>query len=373
MLISHQWPVITATRKAVSALDIARNNDLDPMLHRLREVLRSDCILAATVSAHGEAQVIGSVGSHQADIVQHVTSLTDLRPCGSSRRRIAGPFASEREASSPDIVLTRVAEADSSVLSIKVPAGLHTTIAIIAVRRTPRTSFSSNDERVLQRYADWVGDYIAMWWKLHEGEQRRIGLERALDQVGLAMIMLDCDGRTVGTNGAAQQLLRAGDGLIAVGATLSAAILEDAVRLHSAIGHALIGPMHDARAPVLTIRRKRRRPLVVAVLRVAADPRPGETAIVLQVIEPDRDHDSAITATCTLFGFTGAEARLAKLLVRGATLAEAAAALRIQMPTARTYLKQAFAKSGTNRQAALVQVLLSSLPYPNAETVLTAV
>ncbi len=275
--------------------------------------------------------------------------------------------------SRPEIVLTRIAEADSSVLSMKVSAGPYTNIAIIAVRRAPRTPFTSNDERVLQRYADWVADYVAMWWRLHEGEQRRIGLERALDQVGLAMIMLDRDGRAIGTNGAAHELLQMGDGLIAVGETLSASVLEDAVRLHSAIGHALVGPMRDARAPVLTIRRKRRRPLVIAVLRVAADPQPGETAIVLQVIEPDRDHDSAITATCTLFGFTGAEARLAKLLVVGATLAEAATALRIQMPTARTYLKQAFAKSGTNRQAALVQVLLSSLPYPNTKTVLTAV
>lgn len=363
MLISYQWPAIAATRKVSSGLIFSRNQELEAVLQRLQNLLKSDYVVAATIQTNAEINVIGSVGSHQDDAIDHLVSFVEpQRACGSYDRR-----------GSVQIVLVQAAETGGSILSLRLPVGAQMTVAIIAVRRACRSCFTSNDERALYRYADWVADYIALWWKLQIGEQRRVGLERALDQVGLAMIMLDRDGRKVGANAVAHDLLAAGDGLIAVGETLSAAVFDDAVRLHSAIGHALVGTMQGARAPVLTIRRKRRRPLVIAVLRVAADPEPGETAIVLQVVEPDRDHDSAITAACTLFGFTGAEVRLAKLLVRGASLAEAAETLRIQMPTARTYLKQAFAKSGTNRQAALVQTLLSSLVHPGCDTVLTTV
>lgn len=371
MLMSHPWPALTAACHSASPPSLARNTDLDPCLRRLQDCLKCDSVVAVDLMAPAVAAVIGCSNGSDFD-VDSLKKLLRARESYNALDRCAPLQAGAATAAAAQIVLAGHAERTTSILSFQVPAGPHTTITIIAMRHVSRPPFGANDERVLLRYADWVADHIAIWLRLRDGEQHRIGLQGALDQVGFAMIMLDRDGRTIGTNRAAQGLLAAGDGLIAVGEMLSAPMLEDAVRLHSAIGHALVGPLHGARAPVLTVRRKRRRPLVIAVLRVAAQPQAGETAIVLQVIEPDRDRDSAITANCTLYGFTGAEARLAKLLVSGASLAEAAAALRIQMPTARTYLKQAFAKSGTNRQAALVHVLLSSLVHPANDTVLTA-
>ena len=374
MLINHHWPTTSGARQPVISRKSEHHNDIAPILERLRQTLKSDYVVAATAAAGGGSAVVAWTGNAEGDPPHDLPGVFGHRhPLDVSDGRVALQTMGMIPIGSRQIALTRAAGSGDSLLTMRLPGGPHSTMIIAAGRRAPRSPFTASDERALQRYVDWVADYIAIWQRLHEEEQRRIGFERALDQVGLAIVRLDRDGRTIGTNAAARSLLDAGDGLIAVGETLSAIELEDSVRLHSAIGHALIGPVCRSRASVLSVRRKRRRPLAVAVIRVAADPQPGETAIVLQIVEPDRDHDAAITAACTLFGFTGAEARLAKLLVCGATLAEAAASLRIQMPTARTYLKQAFAKSGTNRQAALVQVLLSSLLHVSGGTVLNVV
>ena len=61
-----------------------------------------------------------------------------------------------------------------------------------------------------------------------------------------------------------------------------------------------------------------------------------------------------------LYGLTPAEERLASLLAAGETLAEAAEKLSIRMSTARGVLKAVFAKTGTQRQASLVNLVLAA-------------
>jgi DNA-binding CsgD family transcriptional regulator len=63
------------------------------------------------------------------------------------------------------------------------------------------------------------------------------------------------------------------------------------------------------------------------------------------------------------FGLTPAEARLALHLVAGETLRSAEVKLSISYETARTCLKSIFNKTGTCRQAELVIVILTALPF----------
>jgi DNA-binding CsgD family transcriptional regulator len=71
-----------------------------------------------------------------------------------------------------------------------------------------------------------------------------------------------------------------------------------------------------------------------------------------------RDTNDGLVA---LYGLTPAEARLASLLAAGWSLSEAAEKLSIQLSTARGVLKAVFAKTGTRRQASLVNVILAAL------------
>ena len=59
-----------------------------------------------------------------------------------------------------------------------------------------------------------------------------------------------------------------------------------------------------------------------------------------------------------LLELTAAEANLASLLCAGRSLADAADRLRIAAGTARSHLKSIFSKTGTNRQAALIALML---------------
>ena len=59
---------------------------------------------------------------------------------------------------------------------------------------------------------------------------------------------------------------------------------------------------------------------------------------------------------------SAAEARLAVLLCGGRTLSDAAQELAVSQETLKTQLASLFQKTGTNRQAELVRLLLSLNP-----------
>jgi len=72
-----------------------------------------------------------------------------------------------------------------------------------------------------------------------------------------------------------------------------------------------------------------------------------------------------------LFNLTRSEARLAMLLANGATLVEAAQQLNLTEGSVRVYSKRIFQKTGVNRQAELVRLLLKSvalLAEPDSST-----
>jgi DNA-binding CsgD family transcriptional regulator len=65
------------------------------------------------------------------------------------------------------------------------------------------------------------------------------------------------------------------------------------------------------------------------------------------------------------FHLTHAEARLVVHLVQGTSLKSSAEALGIRYETVRSYLKSAFLKTGTHRQAELVLRVFRAMSNPN--------
>ena len=61
-----------------------------------------------------------------------------------------------------------------------------------------------------------------------------------------------------------------------------------------------------------------------------------------------------------LFGLTESESRLASAIASGDSIDGAAESMGVTVSTARTYLKQVFAKTGTSRQGDLVRMVLTS-------------
>jgi DNA-binding CsgD family transcriptional regulator len=84
-------------------------------------------------------------------------------------------------------------------------------------------------------------------------------------------------------------------------------------------------------------------------------------ALTLSVTVLDTSPSPNAATIAAALGVTPAEANLCAELVRGLTVAAAAARLGIRMPTARSQLRSVFAKTETRRQAELM-ALLACLP-----------
>lgn len=361
--IGPKWPVLAPPAELLPSAKRRADSGLQALLRCLQHLLNANSVIALRSGGQRSAVVIGVVGQEpDPQAVNGYMSQLTTGANGSSETRLSLAGRNTWITVDSDPVIK------DSALLLQVPCDTDSSIVIVAVRHAPRPGFASVDQRAARQAVPWVGEFLTMWWELQRERKRSAGLQASLDQVGLPMIRLDCDAHVIGVNRAARALLAGDDGLKLVSDTLTAAKLEDDVKLQAAIRHVLAGGEPGASAPVLAIRRKDRRPLIVSVLRVPSGRRRGDTAVVLQVVEPELERSAALTAICILFGLTGAETRLATLLATGISLAEAATALRIQLPTARAYLRQAFDKTGTNRQAALVHLLMSSLMHPAPDT-----
>jgi len=180
-----------------------------------------------------------------------------------------------------------------------------------------------------------------------------------------AVILVDERGRVVRMNQRAAEIIAQGDGLMIQRDVLRGVRPTDTAALHRLIGeaaHSEAGGGCGAGIGLRLERPSRRWPLTVLVapLRIQGSPSNGDAAAAVFVNDPE--HAPALDAGMLRdwFGLTPAEARLAVVLAQGHSLAEALDRLGVGVNTARTQLKIIFGKTGTNRQAQLVRLLLSA-------------
>jgi DNA-binding CsgD family transcriptional regulator len=85
----------------------------------------------------------------------------------------------------------------------------------------------------------------------------------------------------------------------------------------------------------------------------------GAAAVIVCVTDTEAGVKLPEQRLRDLFGLTPAEARLA--LFEGATLNEAAESLKISRFTAQNHLARIFEKTGANRQATLIQLMMRAV------------
>ena len=212
------------------------------------------------------------------------------------------------------------------------------------------------DERAAQKLRGWIEPMLGLLWRAEHEHALRHGLARAMDRFDFGIVLLDADGLPRFSNARAQRLLDAGDGVRRVGKAIATADFDTTIRLQTAIRHDTEtgNGLH-----ILLLQRPRSRPLVAAVASLGTrDELRGVAVTALYLIDPDRDSRLMINALCRAHGLTPTESALTMHLVGGATVEDAANRMHVQTQTARAYLKQVFAKTGTHRQAELVRLLL---------------
>lgn len=212
------------------------------------------------------------------------------------------------------------------------------------------------------RLLPMVQPFFRLWSARARALAAGRGLAAALNSSDVATLLVDGEGRLMFANTAADRLLARNDGLRRAGAMLSGTRLADTIRLQASIEHVVHGDDTGGKAtPVVSLTRKAGRPLLAAIMPAErTGTRPGDAAAIVHVFDPDQDLEPLLAPVCRLYALSPVESRLASLLARGVAMADAAKAMHVQEQTARSYLKQVFLKTDTNRQAELVWLMLRS-------------
>lgn len=176
---------------------------------------------------------------------------------------------------------------------------------------------------------------------------------------GLALVT-GC-GRIEYANPTALALLRARDGLrLGTEARLESWDRAVSCQLRRLLATAAEAAPSNTTGRLLIPREGGRKPLTLSVLPLRPDPRdaprPRRLALVV-IVDPATEEPGSRETLRELYGLTRAESQVAFEVMRGSGLTAVADELFISVNTARTHLRQVFAKTGTNRQAELVRLL----------------
>lgn len=223
---------------------------------------------------------------------------------------------------------------------------------------------------ILVRLLPLVRPFFRLWLDCHEMAKRLRGVTAALDNSSVATFFLGCRGEMLFANQTGRKLLDQDAGIRAEGGLITASTMAETLRLRAAVEHVCLeGTDEDGTTPVLAIRRKSRRPLMITL--VGAEPGAADAArrtAIAYAFDPDQDLTLLIEPACRFYGLSPCETRLTSTLAQGASLTEAAKALCVRDHTARSYLKQIFLKTETNRQAELVGLMLKSAVHASPRT-----
>ncbi len=252
--------------------------------------------------------------------------------------------------------------AKSSILTTRIAAGAGTAV-IVSIYRRAGDALRLRTNEASSRLLPMVNAFFQIWTEREGVASRLRGMTAVVNHSGVGSILVDGHGHIVFASAAADALIDRKDGLRRTGRMLSATRLPDTLRLHAAIEH-VVNIADDERAgllaPVVSIHRNARRPLLAAISPVDPSPSGSDVAAIVTLHDPDQPMDVMLVPACKMYGLSPVETRLACLLANGAALIDAAATMRLQEQTARSYLKQLFLKTDTNRQGELVWLLLKS-------------
>ena len=206
-----------------------------------------------------------------------------------------------------------------------------------------------------------VRPFVRLWAARLAMASRMRALTAAVNKSDVGILLVNGQGQLLFANAAAEALMAQNDGIRRQGRLLSGGRLADTLRLQATIQHVIASSGREKRAPVVALTRETRRPLLAAVMAAeTTEDQAEEGTAIIYLCDPDQDLTGLVEPACKLYGLSPVETRLACILAQGVSLAGAADAMRVREQTARSYLKQIFLKTDTNRQAELVWLMLKS-------------
>lgn len=216
--------------------------------------------------------------------------------------------------------------------------------------------FGREEERLLQAIGPHLRRAVALNLRLQSIEMQRESTAEMLNRCADGALLLDAQARVLFANCAAEALLREGatlrvkDGRLAASTPPTTAALRNLIAGGDGVaaGGALALPRADG-----TSMAARVLPLKAETAWLSRSP-----AAIMFVKDPRASGLPSSDQIKELFDLTPAQAATAREILNGDGIQAVAGRLGISPATARTHLLEVFQKTGTNRQAELVRVIL---------------
>jgi len=245
------------------------------------------------------------------------------------------------------------------------PGGMQARLRFSRRRSEPR--FQKAQRELLAMLIPHLRTAIEIYARLNRTASERDVYAGAVNQLSVATIILDEQGRIVSANDVGQALLKEAQGLSARENRLHLEGREFNQELQDALASTIKAQQQGKTALVHALRVPRgggRKDLGLVIRPVPtsqwSEGQSSPSAAVF-VSDPELTESTSGQILAELFDLTPAEANLATLLARGLSLAAASTAQHISQHTARAQLKSIFAKTGVSRQAELVRLVLKSV------------
>ena len=346
------------------------------LVDQIRRHFRSDggfCLLHDPTAVAGSMAVVAGFSP---EIMQRYQELSphNLRIQAATSRMRVGSVASGTDFVD-DREFKRTVFYDEFVRPLGVLPDLGTLIeqndtssAMLLVIRDPRRgAYSDGERRMMGVVSRHLKRAMHVRRRLQTAERSRSIERLALEQLGLAFLLLDRGGRVVFANSSADALLGRARVLRVRGTVLESVDPRDRVEFTSMLRDALLASAGVTELSVkshLNLHSGQDHPSHIATfcpIRLPATAIGGPTAVVAVFVQETSVGRTTHLSPAELrrtFGLSQTEARLAMLLARGVGLCDAAVELGQKVNTTRTVLKSVFAKTGTHRQAELVALML---------------
>jgi DNA-binding CsgD family transcriptional regulator/PAS domain-containing protein len=214
---------------------------------------------------------------------------------------------------------------------------------------------------------------VPHWQRAVQMRQRLVSLRAgqdllaaSLDAISMPTLLFDEVGRIVHHNRSAAALLDAGVTLWRTEDRLMASSPAATRNLHLQISNAVRAHREGAAAAtsIVVVERSGHRPLTLMTLplRNGAD-QPVRSGALMFVFDPESTPVVTADLVRRLFDLSAVEAELAVALCGGQSPEEIANERGRALSTVRSQIRSLFAKTGTNRQADLIGLLLASPAY----------
>ena len=221
------------------------------------------------------------------------------------------------------------------------------------VTRGSQDEYGSEETETIGRLALHLGRLANVRRSLSRAEILGAALTEVLDRSSDGVLLLDGRGRIVHANRRSRELLDV---------TVNGVVSDAVATSRTAVARAVREASPAVSPPCASVVRARNGAGEWLTMNFCptGGAVPQEVAVLVLVSRADRlPARAAPEAVAEALGLTRAEAEVAVHLAEGRTVREIAELRRRTPESVRWHLKQAYAKTGTHRQAALVRVVLA--------------